>query len=183
MTKKITGCSSSTGKSAQGVQLPMLIMNRTVIGCPFVAFLVIFSSAMTNNYPDFELLGGSMATLQAIHERSSGIGKLVTACQSFYHVAKGRYAQQAQPATQLPSSTPILMSMAGGYSPQQPVYVGQPDFQEHLSHPSYMAYPEQEDWNQMLDGWELGLGAESARQMTSYFGHYPPASGFMGPST
>lgn len=34
------------------------------------------------------------------------------------------------------------------------------------------------EWDQMLAGWELGVGAEDARQMTSYFEQYQPLPQF-----
>jgi hypothetical protein len=64
---------------------------------------------------------------------------------------------------------------------QVSVMDGQPTFDVDLSNPNYIGFPMQEDRDQMLDGRELGLDGESARQMTSYLGQHPSMGGIGEP--
>lgn len=50
----------------------------------------------------------------------------------------------------------------------------------HSSNLDLINFPMNDNWDQLLDDWELGLGGESARQMTTYFEQYRPAENFGG---
>jgi hypothetical protein len=137
----------------------------------------MFASAMNNNMADFELLGNSVHTVQSIAQRSPNLTKLLSACQSFYRIASDYHNQNAQPthvfdAAEATTQVPV----------PKPIPVGQVSFESDPSSFNYMDFSMQ-NWDQMFDGWELGLGAESARQMTSYFEQFPPISGIQGPSS
>jgi hypothetical protein len=134
----------------------------------------MFANAINNNMADFELLGNSVHTVQSIAQRSPNVTKLLRACQSFYRIASDYHNQKTKPihffdAAEATTQIPV----------QGPIPVGQESFESDSSGFNYMDFSMQ-NWDQMLDGWELGLGAESAREMTSYFEQFPPISGFPG---
>ena len=135
---------------------------------------------MMDTQADFELLGRTMTTVQSIYEKSAGVTKLVQACQSFYQIACAYYNQQT-PRTMLPqqrSQAPFSLPESDAVS--DPMLADNVNFDMSPSTFNNMTFPMQEDWDQMLDGWELGLGAEPARQMSSYLGHNPSMGGFGG---
>ena len=137
---------------------------------------------MMNNQADFELLGRSTQTVESICEKSRGVGKLVKTCQSFYQIACSHHEQlhsQKLPSQQSPRIPSILPGAVGVPDPMLAI---QDAFEINPSTFDNVEFSMQEDWDQMLDGWELGLGAESARQMTSYLEQYPAMGDFVGPS-
>jgi hypothetical protein len=137
----------------------------------------MFASAMNNNMADFELLGNSVHTVQSIAQRLPNVTKLLRACQSFYRIASDYYSQNTKPThffdtaeatTQVPMQKAIPVEKESSES--NPSTFNYMDFSMH-------------NLDQILNGWELGLGAESAREMTSYFEQFPLLSGFPGPSS
>ena len=114
-----------------------------------------------------------MDTLHGAAQLSQSVSKLHRACRIFYQIAKiymnhrpqtveppGYQGDMPQPSASLPlTETPQQL-------PQLDSDIDLPDFP--LSH---------EDWNGMLDEWDLGLGAENAREMSSYFEQYLSGTG------
>lgn len=130
-----------------------------------------------NNHADFELLDRSTKTIQSICEKSAGVVKLVQTCQSFYQTACRHYDRPHSQTTWPQQNTPALVTLAGTATAPDPVLAGQDSFDINPSTFNNIDFSMQNDWDQMLDGWELGLGAESAREMTSYLEQHPSMGG------
>jgi hypothetical protein len=135
---------------------------------------------MTDSQVDVELLGTSMRTVETIHERSRGIKKLQDACWNFYRIAESYYSKQRRKKSHSQADGEAASSKIGDTAVQYVTAPRQDDLGLDISNLNYMDFSMQQDWDQMLDGWELGLGAESARQMTSYFEQMSPGAGFRG---
>jgi hypothetical protein len=88
----------------------------------------------------------SVETLRAAAQLSSGLTKLHNACESFFDLAKAHMAQ-----------TISNRESQEGHLHQQPGMEAV-DLTDLYS----------QDWNAMLDDWDLGLGGESAREMSSF---------------
>jgi hypothetical protein len=141
---------------------------RTIIGCPFVAFIVVSGNAMMGSQPDFDLLSRTMNSLHGVHSRSPGVTRVVKACQQFYQMASMRYYAHMQitQKQQITAYTQVSMAQVAPSTVTDTLPsadVGDMDFS--ISG---------EEWVDMLTGWEFGAGAEDARQMTSYFESYQP---------
>lgn len=155
----------------------------TLIWCPFVPFIVVFGNVIAERYiEDLRLLEHVVCTLQGAAQLNPGVGRIYRACRIFYHVATVYFGNGAgqtsspnqQNGQQQPESAqpvyPARLSASSSLPPDpQVANVGLQDFP--LS---------QQDWDGMLDEWDLGLGAESAREMSSFFESYLSGSGQMG---
>ena len=136
---------------------------------------------MVNNQADFELLGRSTKTIQSVCEKSTGVAKLVQTCQSFYRTACSHHSR-LHSQTMLPQQSLLIPdTLPGAVGVPDPMMATRDAFDITPSTFDEIDFSMQEDWDQMLSGWELGLGAESARQMTSYMEQYPAMGNFAGP--
>jgi hypothetical protein len=138
------------------------------MGCPFVAFIVVSGNAMMGTQSDFELLSRTMNSLHGVHSRSPGVTRVVKACQQFYQMASMRYHAHTQISHQQNATAHTQVAMAQVAPPTvmdklPSADMGDMDFS--ISG---------DEWNDMLAGWELGAGAEDARQMANYFEQYQP---------
>jgi hypothetical protein len=88
----------------------------------------------------------SVETLKSAAQYSSGVAKLHDACRTFFNLAQAYIAQ-----------TNKKRDSNGGPLHQQPTA-------EVLDLTSLYG----QDWDAMLDGWDLGLGGENAREMSSF---------------
>ena len=81
----------------------------------------------------------SVETLKSAAQYSSGVAKLHDACETFFKLAKAYMAQTIQNLHQQPAAEPFDPASLYG-----------------------------QDWDAMLDDWDLGLGGENAREMSSF---------------
>lgn len=129
-----------------------LFLNWTILFVPFVPFVVLFGNTIAQrDHGDLELLRKAMLTLEGLANRSPAGHKLYNACAQFIKIAEMFLAQDAMKQS---SSQPSSL-------PDDPYTV---DFQMFSDFPV-----SQRDWDGMLNDFDLGLGAESAREMTAYF--------------
>ena len=88
----------------------------------------------------------SVKTLRSAAEYSSGVAKLHDACETFLNLAKTYVAQMIKK----------------GESYEGPLH----------QQPATEAFDPTrlygQDWDAMLDDWDLGLGGENAREMSSF---------------
>ena len=88
----------------------------------------------------------SVKTLKSAAQYSSGVAKLHDACETFFNLAKTYMAQTIEagdacegPLQQQPTTETFDVASLYG-----------------------------QDWDAMLDDWDLGLGGENAREMSSF---------------
>ena len=129
-----------------------LFLNWTILFVPFVPFVVLFGNCIAqSNHDDLDLLRTTASTLEGIADRSPAGHKLCSACSRFIKIAEVLLAQDTMKrSSSQPSPIPV--------DPYTVDFQMLPDFPVS-----------QQDWDGMLDDFDLGLGAESAREMTSYF--------------
>ena len=122
-----------------------------------------------NDYEDFDLLSRAINTVEQAAKRSKGLYKLLEACRNFHRIASAKYASQPQRATMhqpISSTTSTIRQQrlesvkVKGYAPSQAA-------------PEFNFADFTMDWDQTLDGWELGLGADNAKEMSNFFEQYP----------
>lgn len=128
-----------------------LFLNWTILFVPFSCFVFVFGNTIAQrNTDDLQLLSAVVDALGAAAKSSPGVRKLHDACSRFTKIAEVLLASDINiqpPATNTQSLDP---------------YSG--DFQMVPDFPM-----SQQDWDGMLNEFDLGLGVESAREMTSYF--------------
>jgi hypothetical protein len=131
---------------------------------PFVPFIVVFGNAVAQaNKDDLALLGKVVTTLQSAALISPAVEKLKTACSKFHQIASA-YLAQLPPRTEIqPTAWQPNAGMPIGQSIAE---YGQPDMEFIPDLPLT-----QQDWDDMLD-WDLGIGAENARAMSTFFEQY-----------
>lgn len=88
----------------------------------------------------------SVQTLKSAAQYSSGVAKLHDACETFFNLAKAYMAQ----------------TIKKGESYEGPLHQ-QPAAQAFDPTSLYG-----QDWDAMLDDWDLGLGGENAREVSSF---------------
>ena len=88
----------------------------------------------------------SVETLKSAAQYSSGVAKLHDACETFFNLAKAYVAQ----------------TINEGESHDGPLH------QQHATETFDLTSLYGQDWDAMLDDWDLGLGGENAREMSSF---------------
>ena len=88
----------------------------------------------------------SVETLKSAAQYSSGIAKLHDACKTFFNLAKAYMAQMIKKGE---SYEGLLHQHPATETFDPTSLYGQ-------------------DWNAMLDDWDLGLGGENAREVSSF---------------
>ncbi|KAJ9615532.1 hypothetical protein H2200_001607 [Cladophialophora chaetospira] len=162
----------------------------TLLWCPFIPYIVLVGNVIADrNVEDLRLLESCVETLQNVAQVSASVSKLYKACRIFYQIAKIYLSQPAeklrlQDNQQTPRPTTILPSNA---SLQQQYTTSAQETGGDIDLPDFPL--SQQDWNGMLDEWDLGLGAENARQMSAFFEQYltsnpiAPRSDYIMPGT
>ena len=131
-----------------------LFINWTLLFVPFVPIIVVFGNAIAQrNHSDLDMLRNVVAVLDDAAQRSPAADKLFNACSKFTKIAEALLSQDSlaakDPKTQTPPSSAEMYPVD---------YQTLPDFPMSQS-----------DWDGMLNEFDLGLGVENAREMTSYF--------------
>lgn len=88
----------------------------------------------------------SVETLKSAAQYSSGVAKLHDACETFFNLAKAYVAQ----------------TIRKGESYENPLH------QQPATEAFELTSLYRQDWDAMLDDWDLGLGGEYAREMSSF---------------
>lgn len=155
-----------------------------LLWCPFIPYLVVFgNSIVERNRQDLELLENIVIALQAAQPRSDMVDKLEKACKIFSEIARihldqteAATQQQLHPhqrssrhfdSTQGPAASVHAMSAASGNNTSS-ASMQQPDVQ--IMDAILPDFPlSQQNWDSMFNEWDLGLGAENEREISSYF--------------
>jgi hypothetical protein len=122
-------------------------MSRTYLFSPFTPFIVLFGEVVTfKSEADLKLMEVSVETLKSAAQHSSGVTKLHDACEVFFNLARAYMAQTIKKGE----------SYDGPLNPQPATEAFDPTSLHG------------QDWDAMLDDWDLGLGGENAREMSSF---------------
>ncbi|KAL8916800.1 MAG: hypothetical protein Q9208_008339 [Pyrenodesmia sp. 3 TL-2023] len=123
------------------------LINWTYLFSPFTPFIVLFGTVVAfQSEADLKLMEVSVETLKSAAQHSSGVAKLHHVCETFLNLAKAYVAQIKGPLYQQPATDTFDPTSIYG-----------------------------QDWDAMLDDWDLGLGVENAREMSSFLtgGFFP----------
>lgn len=157
----------------------------SLLWCPFVPYLVVFGNCIVErNRQDLELLEKVAMALHAVQPRSGTVDKLEKACKIFSQTAR-IYLDQTEAASQqqlhleqrgsqhfdtahVPSAGAIngLSSMPGPTTSRSTMH--QPEMQVMDAIMPDLPLSQQ-NWDTMFSEWDLGFGAENAREISSYF--------------
>lgn len=133
-----------------------LFINWTLLFVPFVPIIVVFGNAIAQrNHSDLEVLHNVVSVLDGVAQKSSAAMKLHSACLKFTKIAEALLSQDSQ-RTDIKEASSQPSPLLADATPAD--YQAMPDFPMSQS-----------DWDGMLNDFDLGLGVESAREMTSYF--------------
>ncbi len=150
-----------------------IFIHWTLLWCPFIPYIILVGNVIADrNVEDLRLLEQCVNTLDTAAHLSASVSKLYRACRIFYQIAKiylSHPATNSQPSNsqQALRATTILPSHM---SPNQQYTTAIPDSGGDIDLPDLPL--SHEDFNGMLDEWDLGIGAENARQMSAYFEQY-----------
>jgi hypothetical protein len=175
-----------------------MFIHWTLLWCPFIPYIVLVGTVIADrNVEDLHLLEQCVHTLHSAAQLSASVSKLYRACRIFYQIAKiyltrptteseiGSESSRRQQQPVSPPSVSVPSTMMSS-SPQEQNHhptttttttttttdVRDPgsDIDIDIDLPDFPL--SQEDWNGMLDEWDLGLGAENAREMSAFFEQY-----------
>ncbi|OCT48870.1 fungal specific transcription factor domain protein [Cladophialophora carrionii] len=165
-----------------------MFIHWTLLWCPFIPYIVLVGTVIADrNVDDLRLLERCVDTLHSAAQLSASVSKLYRACRIFYQIAKtymshpvesgplAAAAAAAAPHGQYDTATAAAAARASAVvpsntSPQAQYTTYAPDLASDIDLPDFPL--SQEDWNGMLDEWDLGLGAENAREMSAFFEQY-----------
>ena len=112
---------------------------------------------------DLALLEAFVTTLKTVAEISPVVKKVLNACSNFLQIAKIYVATKNKQVT--------LLDTAAEDAITDPQALDRPHEMNLEPLPQFSW--SQQDWDLMLSEWDLGLGAEDARQMSSYLDMLP----------
>lgn len=112
---------------------------------------------------DLALLDTFVATLKTVAEISPVVKKVLNACSNFLQIAKIYVATKNKQAALSDTAAEDVITDPQTLDKTQETNL------EPLPQFSWS----QQDWDLMLSEWDLGLGAEDARQMSSYLDMLP----------
>lgn len=122
-------------------------MSRSYLFSPFTPFIVLFGTVIAfKSEADLKLMEASVGTLKSAAQYSSGVAKLHDACETFFNLAKAYMAHMIKK----------------GESSEGPLH-HQPATEAFDPISLYG-----QDWDAMLNDWDLGLGGANAREMSSF---------------
>ncbi|KAL8671379.1 MAG: hypothetical protein Q9168_004127 [Polycauliona sp. 1 TL-2023] len=142
-----------------------IFIHWSTLFSPFVPFICVFGNVIAqSDLEDMALLGDFVSTLRSAAEQSHTVKKLYQACNSFHQIAKAYVARHAQHLN--PAGAGIKNNFADWQHPMDGI--GEGPFQ-----PFSDSLVSQQDWDLMLNDWDLGLGTLDARQMSSFLDLLP----------
>lgn len=130
-----------------------MFINWTLLFVPFVPIIIVFGNAIAQrSHSDLDILRNVVSVLDGAPQASPAGIKLHSACQKFTKIAEALLSQDrtADKETYSQPSPTLVDPYPGDFH-------AMPDFPMSQS-----------DWDGMLNDFDLGLGVEDAREMTSY---------------
>ncbi|KAI4138576.1 MAG: hypothetical protein LQ341_004599 [Variospora aurantia] len=152
-------------RAQEALQGQEIIFQSTLLS-PFVPFISVFGNTIAQaDSQDLALLEAFVLTLECAAEHSHAIRKLYRACSSFHQIAKVYIAQHSQHVASLRDRAESVAVDSRSM--------------DTIVEDNLQALPEfsmsQQEWDVMLSDWDLGLGTEEARQMSSFLDLLPVA--------
>ncbi|KAK4934577.1 hypothetical protein LTR10_024197 [Elasticomyces elasticus] len=148
----------------------------TVLWCPFIPYTVLFGNVIADrNSDDLGLLGNVVSFMEAVANMGPGIGKLYRACRIFYQIAS---IYLSQPGSDVAASVSQGLGSSSYASTRHPLQHGSFAPLENGMHlgdtmiPDLPLFPQ--DWDVMLDGWDLGTDSGPGA-MSTFLEQYLPS--------
>lgn len=135
---------------------------RTLICCPFVPFIVVFSNVIvTGDEADLQLLDRIISSLQSAAQQSPSIAKLHHLCSTYHRVGRAYFNSTYQASKR---------ALGEGHSGiQNSVEVNQTDTPFNSMGDVFLPGG---TWDGLFDQWNPGLGEENALEVSSFLGNY-----------
>ena len=156
-----------------------MFLSWTLMFVPFVPFIVVFGNTIAqNNRQDLALLERVVKAMQSASRVAGAIEKLRVVCERFCLIAQAYLSQQEGGAGADADGRPPLDLAAGAQTqemeienmlPNQAMESNVAGGQTALGGGIFDSLPDI-PWDGMLNEWDLGLGAEDAREMGNFFG-------------
>jgi hypothetical protein len=158
-----------------------LFINWSVLFVPFIPFTVIFGNTIAcQSRDDLELLQTATRAFRTISHVAPAMVKLRATCEKFCAIASTYLAQQSAITEQRQQDGEVTVTHS-----IDDTHTSATGVNEELHSSGLLAYQAMSDfpmqdggWDAVLNEWDLGLGAESAREMTGWFQQYMDNSGF-----
>ncbi|KIW20124.1 hypothetical protein PV08_00699 [Exophiala spinifera] len=149
----------------------------TVQWSPFVPYIVVFGNAIADrNVEDLQLLKEVVDGLESIADMSPGAGKLYRSCQKFYQIASIYLAQVKADNNESQQGSSFDSSGSSARKVSQPAQAPAPaPAQTSISSldASMSELPLfQQDWDEMLEGWQLRTDGGDTGDISAFFGQY-----------
>ncbi|KAL9049665.1 MAG: hypothetical protein Q9206_005416 [Seirophora lacunosa] len=152
--------------AARGAYDWRVFIHWSTLFSPFVPFISVFGNTIAqSDTQDLALLGAFVSTLGQVVEQSHAVSKLHRACSSFHEIARVFLAQQSRHGAPLGDRAEDVDADCQSID----------NMAEHSLQPLPDFSLSQEEWDVMLSEWDLGLGTEDARQMSSFLDLLPNA--------
>jgi Fungal specific transcription factor domain len=155
--------------------------NWTLLFVPFIPFIVVFGNTIAqNSREDLLLLEGTVKSLQSVEKTAKATTKLKTVCERFTLIAQVYMSQQEEShlanagnekqQSSMMRNEALVEMMANPPDPSHFVdsTVGGSTFAGGAVDGTMFESLPDFPWDGVLNEWDLGLGAESAREMSSF---------------
>lgn len=167
---------------AQDDHLWRMFVHSTLLFVPFVPFIVVFGNAIAfRDRGDLALLEKMVGILKAAQQASSPIAsaieKLKIACERFLLIAQAYInqppegQQRVMRRSSLPRTSGHQQVVPQIHQAAAQMPLGAHAFQQFGEPIALDSLPDF-SWDDMFSEWDLGLGAESAREMSTIMGQY-----------
>lgn len=138
-------------------------MARTLLCCPFVPFIIVFSNAIAaRDDGDLYLLGRTVASLQTAAKQSPSIAKLHRVFRTYHQASKVYFDRVHRAGKQ--------RVVGEGHDGPQSI------MDENLTSMPFSSVPDallpMPTWDRLLDEWNPGPGEENAIEMSSFLDNY-----------
>ena len=167
-----------------------MFINWTLLFVPFVPFIVVFGTTIAqSSRTDLALLERVVDTLNSADAVASGIEKLRSACSRFLLIAQAYLSQQESNNSGKSDSRPQVDGSRGDPQNVNMTDATVPNQQPPGSAATGMTsagagvFDSLPEFPFDMSEWDLGLGAENAREMGSFFGQYAGTAGYNQMST
>ncbi|KAH7242658.1 hypothetical protein BKA59DRAFT_457226 [Fusarium tricinctum] len=140
-----------------------LFIHWTLLCCPFVPFIIVFSHAIAaGDEGDLHLLGRTVASLQSAAQQSPSIAKLHHVFSTYHQVGRVYFDRAHQAEKQ--------QVVGEGHGGVQSI------MDENLTNMPFNSATDvllpMPTWDRLLDEWNLGIGEENAIEVSSFLGNY-----------
>lgn len=152
-----------------------MFINWTLLFIPFVPFIVMFGNVIAQqNREDLVLLEKLVETMQAASRVANAVQKMTIACERLCHVAQA-YINQQEAIVGFGAEKGHERQHDPGNMSERITMDGTEQTVVNMDPPAgagiFDSLPDFA-WDEMFSSWDMGPGAESAREMGNFFGQY-----------